>query len=99
MIVVYPNQKIAKIHKAPADSKHIYGVLNKEAAFAALQNLTHNETRAFMYLSLNQPNYSMALSTSDMARKVGSTEDGMRKAIQGLIQKGYLPCIPFTKFP
>lgn len=90
MIIAYPNQKIAKIHKAPTDSKHIYGVLNKEAAFAALQNLTHNETRAFMYLSLNQPNYTMALSTSDMARKVGSTEDGMRKAIQGLIQKGYL---------
>ena len=32
----------------------------------------------------------MALSTLDMAEKLGSTEDGMRTAIRGLIQKGYM---------
>ena len=90
MVVVYPNQKIVTVHKAPANKENVYGVLNKAAAFSALQNLTHNELKVFMYLALNQPDYCMALSTSDIAVKVGSTEDGMRKAVQGLIKKGYL---------
>ena len=90
MVIVYPNQKIVTVHKAPANKENVYGVLNKAAAFSALQNLTHNELKVFMYLALNQPDYCMALSTSDIAAKVGSTEDGMRKAIQGLIKKGYM---------
>ena len=90
MVVVYPNQKIVTVHKAPANKENVYGVLNKAAAFSALQNLTHNELKVFMYLALNQPDYCMALSTSDIAAKVGSTEDGMRKAVQGLIKKGYM---------
>lgn len=51
MVAVCPNQKIATVHKAPADSKHIYGVLNKQAAFNAFRNLTLNEARAYLYLS------------------------------------------------
>lgn len=90
MIIVHPNQKVVTVHKAPTDSKHIYGMLNKQAAFSALKDLTFNEVRVFVYLSLNQPEYTMALSTADMVVRVGSTEDGLRKAIQGLIQKGYL---------
>lgn len=90
MVMVYPNQKIVTVHKAPANKENVYGVLNKAAAYAALQNLTHNEMRVFLYLALNQPGYCMALSTSDIATNVGSTEDGMRKAVQGLIKKGYL---------
>lgn len=90
MVVVYPNQKIVTVHKAPANKENVYGVLNKAAAFSALQNLTHNELKVFLYLALNQPDYCMALSTSDIAAKVGSTEDGMRKAVQGLIKKGYM---------
>lgn len=90
MVIVYPNQKIVTVHKAPANKENVYGVLNKAAAFSALQNLTHNELKVFMYLALNQPDYCMALSTSDIAAKVGSTEDGMRKAVQGLIKKGYM---------
>ena len=90
MLMVYPNQKIVTVHKAPANKENVYGVLNKAAAFSALQSLTHNELKVFMYLALNQPDYCMALSTSDVADKVGSTEDGMRKAVQGLIKKGYI---------
>lgn len=90
MVLVYPNQKIVQVHKAPANKDHLYGVLNKQAAMAAFRNLSHNELKTFMYLSLNQPEYEMALSTADIAAQVGTTVDGVRVAVRGLIKKGYL---------
>lgn len=87
---IYPNQKIITVHKAPFDKNHIYSCFNKEALFAACRGLKGNELKAFLYLSSNQKEYRMALSTSDMAEKLGSTEDGMRTAIRGLIEKGYM---------
>lgn len=90
MVIVYPNQKIVTVHKAPANAENIYGVLNKSAGLSALRNLTNNEIKLYIYMALNQPGYCMAVSTLDIAANVGSTEDGMRKAIQGLVRKGYL---------
>lgn len=90
MNLVYPNQKIVTVHKEPADRFHPYGILNKGAMYSAARELTHNELRLFLYLSTNQPEYCMALSTSDVAAKMGSTEDGIRKAVNGLKNKGYI---------
>ena len=89
-MLVYPNQKIVKVHKAPADRNHLYGVLNKEAAMNALRNLTPNEMKVFFCLALNQPEYEMALSTAYVAEKTGANLDSIRTAVRGLIKKGYL---------
>lgn len=90
MMIVYPNQKNVTVHKAPANKEHLYGVFNKAVSFQALKDLTYNEFRTFFYLATNQSGYSMALSPADIASEVGSTEDGIRKAVQGLIKKGYI---------
>ena len=90
MIIAHPNQKIVTVHKAPADKNNIYGVMNKLVTFRNVCGLTGNEIKAYVYLSLNQDGYSMALSTEDMATQMGSSPQCMRTAIKGLIKKGYL---------
>lgn len=90
MVLVYPNQKIVKVHKEPADKTHFYCVINKNALMTSLRDLTHNELKTFLYLAANQPGYEMALSTSDIAAQVGANVDGIRTAVNGLIRKGYL---------
>ena len=90
MNVVYPNQKIVEVNKAPADSTHYYGVVNKEAAQRAARELTQNEMRIYLCLTLNQPNFQMVLSTSYVAQKYGGSVDGLQTAIRGLVKKGYL---------
>ena len=89
-MIVYPNQKIATVQKAPADKKHVYGVFNKDVLFRACRELTGNEMKTFLYIAANQQGYQMALSSADIAEQVGSTVDGIRTAIRGLIKKGYL---------
>lgn len=87
---IYPNQKIATLHKAPADQKHTYGIFNKDALFSACRNLTGNELKTYLYVVSNQPEYCMVLSPKDIAKQVGSTENGIRSAIQGLTKKGFM---------
>lgn len=89
-IYVYPNQRIVTLRKAQADSNHVYGLFNKEALFAACRLLTGNELKVFLYLNSNKDGYHWALSPEDIAEKVGSTTDGIRTAIRGLIKKGYM---------
>ena len=90
MNLVYPNQKIVTIHKAPVDAQNIYLRIKKEAMQSASQNLSGEEFKAFMYLASNQDNYEMALSTEDMAAKMGGSIRGMQSAVRKLIVKGYL---------
>ena len=90
MNLVYPNQKIVTIHKTPVDAQNIYLRIKKEAMQNASRNLSGEEFRAFMYLASNQDNYEMALSTEDMAAKMGGSIRGMQSAVRKLIKKGYL---------
>lgn len=90
MNLVYPNQKIVTIHKAPVDAQNIYLRIKKEAMQNASQNLSGEEFKAFMYLASNQDNFEMALSTEDMAAKMGGSIRGMQSAVRKLIAKGYL---------
>lgn len=90
MNMVYPNQKIVTVHKAPANSTNYYGILNKLAAQRASRELTQNEMRVYLYLTLNQTNFQMALSTSYISQNYGGSVDGLQAAIKGLIKKGYL---------
>lgn len=90
MNIVYPNQKIITVHKAPANGTNYYGIMNKQVAQKAGRELSHNELRVYLCLTLNQSHYQMALSTSYIAQNYGGSIDGLQKAIKGLIQKGYL---------
>lgn len=90
MKYVYPNQKIVTVHKAVVDEKNIYMRLNKKAMIDACKNLRGLELNAFLYLSSNQDNYEMALSTEDMAQQMGGSVRSYQTAIRSLIEKGYL---------
>ena len=90
MNVVYPNQKVAEIHKEPTDKVHVYGVFNKDALMASLRELLPNELKVFIYLASNQDGFVTALSTEHIAEVTGANKDGVRVAIRGLIEKGYL---------
>ena len=56
-MIVYPNQKIATVQKAPADKNHVYGVFSKDALFRACRELTGNEMKTFLYIAANQQGY------------------------------------------
>ena len=90
MKIVYPNQKVAEVHKEPVDKDHVYGMFNKEALMASLRNLLPNELKVFIYLASNQSGFVTALSTEYIAEVIGANKDGVRVAIRGLIEKGYL---------
>ena len=90
MVIVFPNQKIVTVHKAVVDEKNIYMRINKQAMMDACKALKGTELKAFLYLSSNQNNYEMALSTEDMATQMDGSVRSYQTAVQGLIQKGYL---------
>ena len=89
-MIIYPNQKVATIHKAPANSENYYGIMNKKAAQRAARELTQNEMRVYLCLTLNQPDFQMAVSTAYIAQNYGGSVDGLQTAVKGLINKGYL---------
>lgn len=87
-----PNQKVIRTgKKTVCDKNNTYFVLNKQAMFAASQNL---ETKAgftlYMYFASNQEGYEFALSRTDVLNTLGVKIDAYKNAINELIKKGYL---------
>lgn len=89
-MTTYPNQKIVTVFKAEANKEHTYAVINKDALFRAARELTHNELKVFLYLASNQNEYCLALSTADIAEKMGANKRKIQEAINGLIEKKYI---------
>lgn len=88
----FPNQKIITIHKAKSDKNNLYGIFNRNALFSACRTLTGSELKLYLYLCCNQSEYCFALSPIAISQQVGTHEDTVRTAVQGLTKKGYLVC-------
>lgn len=87
-MVTSPNQKIIHIIKAPRG--HRFLQINIEVINAAARVLNFTEFRIFIYLAENASDYDLALSQADIEKEMGVTHTPYYKAINSLIDKGYL---------
>lgn len=89
MYTTVANQKIVEVNKADT-VRHFYGTVNKDCMFHAMQELTYNEFKIYMYMITNQDKFTQALSTKYVADLVGANKRKIQDAVNGLISKGYL---------
>lgn len=82
-IVVAKNQKVIQIHRAKNG-------ISFAANYEAMKILTPNAYVLFMYLLMHENNRVWALSSKDVYEKTTLTEKTYPKAVQELINKGYL---------
>ena len=85
------NQKTIIIKgKEPCDTAHIYAILNKQALYDAAADLGPSAFLLWVYFASNQMGYRFDLSNVDTNKKMGLTREAHRKAVNLLIEKGYL---------
>lgn len=88
---MYANQNLIGFQHLPRNKHNPYGVYNKEALFAALENLNLYAFKLYLYLGgfqdTNQPIY---LSKQDVLAKTNMNEKSYFIAKRELKQKGYL---------
>jgi hypothetical protein len=86
-----PNQKVISISgKAPCDTNNLYAKINKEAMFAAIQNLTPSNFEVWLYLASQQNNYTFAFSPSAVSDETGIKKSTLQEGIRVLIRERYL---------
>lgn len=92
-MILYPNQKEVVIHKEPADNKkqeNYYTKINLIALQNAMQALKPNTFKLWIYLSSNQENYTLALSSQDVCNVCDMVKSTYTKCVKELIEKRYL---------
>lgn len=86
----YPNQKVICVHKAPVNKKELYTRINLNAINQALENLTGNAFKLFIYIDKNQDEHKFALSCTDIMKKLNISNKTFYNAFNELIQSGYI---------
>lgn len=89
-MATYPNQKTVIVQKTPTEAEQVYCKFDKEGLFRAVQELTHNELKVYLYLASNKDGYRAGLSTADIAERTNANQRRVQSAVNGLIEKGYL---------
>lgn len=85
-----PNQKAIRIMtKEKCDKDNLYACINLEAIEAAMAALDGNCFKLWLYLAKNQSGYEFGLSQKD-CEKYGLKKDAYQRAVNVLIEKGYL---------
>jgi hypothetical protein len=85
-----PNQKAIRIMtKEKCDKDNLYVCINLEAIEAAMAALDGNCFKLWLYLAKNQSGYEFGLSQKD-CEKYGLKKDAYQRAVNVLIEKGYL---------
>ena len=85
-----PNQKIVKLApRTKRDSEHLYSMNNLDALQTAMKTLNGSGLKLWLYLNKNQDGYRLELSRVDCANW-GIKKDSYYKAVDELIQKGFL---------
>lgn len=85
-----PNQKTVKLApRTKRDSEHLYSMNNLDALQMAMKTLNGSGLKLWLYLNKNQDGYRLELSRVDCANW-GIKKDSYYKAVEELIQKGYL---------
>ena len=92
---VAPNQKVVTIHKIHGKSGRILDITtNKEA----LSHLSADAYALYMHFILSVPNYTEALSLQHISETTSLKERTYYKAINELIENGYLVKEPHDNF-
>lgn len=90
-IKTVPNQRIISINKSPTDKQHLYTKNSLEGLSQAASALTSLAGfKLYMYLSMNQNNYSFALSSADFIAWANVSRTAYNTAFNELLTKGYL---------
>lgn len=87
----YPNQKQVTIQKVPIKKKDDYFLMiQKDALEKAAQELDAGPFKLYIYLSNNMNGFSLNLSQIAVERSFGIKKNQFYKAIDKLIDAGYL---------
>ena len=86
----YQNQKTITTKSAKHDDENLCAVLNLEAMSEAMVNLDGSAFKLWCYMAKNQNNYTFALSRVDACRFCGFSKPAYLRAVQNLIEAGYL---------
>ena len=94
-MVTSPHQRIITVKrdmpKQSKDNKRPYMIAYTDAIEEAARNLsTVGEFKVYLYMISNQDNYKFGCSPQNIADRYGLNIDTVKKAINKLIEKGYI---------
>ena len=72
------------------DAEHPYAKLSVEAVSKAMNELKGYEFQLYILLSMNQIDYKMGFSPTDLVKYYGGSDKSWRSARDALKKKGYL---------
>ena len=84
-----PNQNVARINKENCDKSNPYTMNNLSALQLAMNELTGNELKVWLYFAKNQNGFRLEVSPAE-AVLWGIPKSSFHKAFTGLKEKGYL---------
>lgn len=86
-MTTYPNQRKIIISKG----QHKTTVnIDRDALYAACQDLSSSELRLWIYLADNQDEFELYLYTNQIEKKVGMKKGAYHRAFDKLIEKSYI---------
>lgn len=88
-----PNQRIIKINRKKVnykDSKRPYMIAYTDLVEQASQDLNGSEFKVYIYMISNQDGFKFGCSPQDISNRYGLNIDTVKKAINKLIEKGYI---------
>lgn len=92
-MVTSPNQRIIKINRKKVnykDSKRPYMIAYTDLVEQASQDLNGSEFKVYIYMISNQDGFKFGCSPQDISNRYGLNIDTVKKAINKLIEKGYI---------
>lgn len=93
-----PNQKVIKdTVKSPCDAEHYYTTINNDALLTAALRLKGETFKVWLYFAKNVNGYSFALSSKHVCETFGISRSTYDRAIESLINAGYLREDPVFK--
>lgn len=88
-IKLYPNQKVVRIHKTKSDKNNLYAIVNVKALMKALNELSKNEMKLYLYMLTNANEYTFAYSPEDVLQKTGASKRDLQRCFHNMIEKKY----------
>ena len=92
-MITSPNQRIIKINRKKVnykDSKRPYMIAYTDLVEQASQDLNGSEFKVYIYMISNQDGFKFGCSPQDISNRYGLNIDTVKKAINKLIEKGYI---------
>lgn len=86
--VIYPNQRVIKIHREKVE-RDFLGIKNSSWQ-AAARDLRAHGLLLYLYLASNADNFELAFSPADVSESIGMPRSTCSDQFKKLIDKGYL---------